>query len=74
MTETEKIFKQNLIYLREKHQISGYRVAKETGINSTYYYRLESFEKKQSLNYDVVERLAKFYDIEPYELFKKMES
>ena len=32
MTETEKIFKQNLIYLREKHQISGYRVAKETGI------------------------------------------
>lgn len=73
MTKTEIIFKNNLIFLRTQREISAYRVATDLKIDKGYYYRLENMNKSQSPTYELLEKLADYYGLEVYELFKNMQ-
>jgi len=72
MTETEKILKKNLILLREGKGLTRYQLAKEMQVNRTYYYKMERMDISQSPTYNMLEKIANFYNIEVYELFKKI--
>lgn len=71
MTETEKIFKRNLISLREGRGLSKYAAANFMKIGMTYYRGLEDMSKHKSPSYELLEKIARFYEIEVYELFKE---
>lgn len=70
LTDTERKFKNKLIELREKHGYSTYYVAKETGMNYSYYHKLENMNKNTCPKFETMEKLASFYKIELWELFK----
>jgi len=72
MTKTERLFKLNIKYLRIKNKYSCYKVAREIHIDYSYYYRLENLEKHQNPGYEIYEKIANFYKIEPYELFTEL--
>ena len=72
MTKTEKIFKDNLVRLREEKGISKYAVAKETDIDVSYYNKLENQQKETLPRYAILEKIAHFYDIKVYVLFKEV--
>lgn len=63
MTKTETIFKKNLIGLRQKRNITPYRVAKDTGISLPYYYRTENPDISQRPDFSYLERLAEYYQL-----------
>lgn len=69
MTNTELTFKKNLIKMRESKGISRYRLAILLKIDKGYYYRMEDFSKSQSPTYDMLEKIADFYDVPVYRLF-----
>lgn len=69
MTRTEKIFKKNIIRLRESRGLTRYKVASLLNMNRPYYYNMENMEKKQSPTYETLEKIAVFYKVEVYELF-----
>lgn len=70
MTNTEIKFKKNLKSLRESSGLSGYKTAQNMNIDRGYYYKLESLNKSQSPTYEMLEKIAEYYKIEVYELFK----
>jgi len=69
LTNTEKKLKNNLICLREKKGYTKYHVAKQCDINYSYYHKLEKINEKISPGFETLEKIAKFYGIEVYELF-----
>lgn len=69
MTNTEITLKKNLKRLREEKKLSGYMVAKKTGINATYYYRMEDLSKHQRPGFEILEKLAELYEVNVSDLF-----
>lgn len=69
ITRTESKLKGNIRRLRECQMISSYRLAKEAGIEKSYYYRLEKENYHVQPTFEVLEKLANYYNIQVFELF-----
>ena len=74
MTKTETIFKKNLIGLRQKRNITPYRVAKDTGISLPYYYRTENPAITQRPDFLYLERLAEQKLNRLYDLLERLDN
>lgn len=70
ISKTELLLKENLKRIREQRNLTPYALSKQIGIDSSQYYRLENKEYHNRLNFEILERIAAFYQIEFYELFK----
>lgn len=69
MTETEKLFKQNLCILRESKGLSRYNICTVLKIDNSYYNRLENLERSVSPTFELLEKIADFYNIKVCDLF-----
>lgn len=70
LTKTELTFKQNLRNLRTASNKSAYAIAQELGIDKSYYYRLENDAIHMHPSYDTLEKIANYYKVPTYYLFK----
>lgn len=71
MTETEKIFKENVKRLREESGQSKYKICKEAQIDYSQYSRFENPNKESQPGFETMEKIAHFHEIPVYELLKK---
>lgn len=69
ISQTEKIFKKNLIILREKKGVSIYRAALDSKIDKAYYYRLEDRKRHIEPKFETLEKLSLYFNIPVYKLF-----
>lgn len=72
ISATEKIFKENLKRLRKSRPgcINKTQAAKEIGISQAYYNKLESNTTHKQPSFEVMEKIAAYYNIEVHELIK----
>jgi len=72
ITTTEKIFKENIKRLRKSKPgcINKTQAAKEIGISQAYYNKLESTTTHKQPSFEVMEKIASYYNIEAHELIK----
>ena len=67
-SEAREKFAVNIIRLRNEKKLSIYKVSKETGLGYSFLREMEIGKRSPSL--DTVDKLAKYYEVEVYELFK----
>lgn len=70
ISKSELLLKENLKRIREQRNLTPYAFAKQAGIDTAQYYRLENKEYHNRLNFEMLEKIAAYYQIEFYELFK----
>lgn len=66
--DAKEKFAHNIIRLRKENKFSIYKVAKDTGIGYSFLREMELKEKAPSL--ETVDKIADYYGVEVYELFK----
>lgn len=71
-TETEMIFRKNIIYLREKSGLTRHAIAKELRMNQAYYYKLEDLKAPMNPTFEYMENIAQAYNLEVWQLFTKL--
>ena len=70
ISNSELVLKENLKKFREQRNLTPYAFSKQVGMDAAQYYRLENKEYHNRLNFEILERIARCYEIEFYELFK----
>lgn len=68
ITKTEKQFKENLIYLREKNNLSKRNLSSQLHIDFSYYCRLEKLDRCTVPRFSTMETIANYYKIPVYYL------
>jgi len=63
----KKALGNNIKYLRYKHHYTQEQLAEKLDISSTYLGYIES--GKYNVSLDLIERIAFFFEVEPYSLF-----
>lgn len=71
-TETEMIFRKNLIYLREKNGHTKYSLSKSLNMSQAYYYKMEDLSTPLKPSFKAMEIIANYYNLEVYQLFIKL--
>ena len=71
MTETEKAFKKNLVKLRESKGLSRYNISTILKIDYSYYNRLENMDKSTSPSFELLEKIANYYELRVADLFSE---
>lgn len=74
--KTELLLKSNLRLLREGHGFTAYALCKDMAekgfdIQLSYYYKLENPQIHLQPRLEKLEKIATYYNIEVYELFKE---
>lgn len=69
--DLKHLFGKNVKFYRYNKKYTQEVLAEKTGISVNYLGRLE--RGKHSVDFDVIQKLAKNLDIEPHELFVKIE-
>ena len=70
VTNTELILKANLRKIRACTKLTPYAFAKQIGIDPAMYYRLEDNNHHNRCNFELLEKITTYCNIEMWELFK----
>lgn len=71
-TETEMIFRRNIIYLREKSGLTRHATARKLRMNQAYYYKPEDLKVPMNPTFVYMENIAQAYNLEVWQLFTKL--
>lgn len=73
ITDTELIFKENLVMLRKAQPgcLTKKDIADKLKMSATYYRDLENPTVHKTPSFEVLESIALYYNVEVYQLFKK---
>lgn len=74
LSKAEVAFKKKIRALREEKYLSKLAVSKGSGIDYSYYHRMENMNKSMYLSFRTLEALADFYKTDVSELFKEPHS
>lgn len=72
ITETELIFRKNLIYLREQMGLTRCAFVREMKLAQAYYYKVENLSISVNVTFDYMEKIARLHNIPVWKLFTKL--